>query len=106
MASVFSRLIDGCFGTFGLSATFRPAAGGEYPDIQVIRSAPDEVADLFAVRGVLPTNIFDIRAGEAFTPTEGDVIAIGGVDYQIIGRPRAIDGDRLLWRCGAYEVAG
>lgn len=71
--------------------------------VRVIRHRPDEVADLYGARGVVPTLRINARAGQ-MTPEPGQTLEIDGTLYRIVGAPMR-DALNLIWTFEAVDVS-
>ena len=82
---------------------FRPAAGGDIPDVLVILRQGDVEFDTFGAALASASTVIDVRTSDVPAPRKGDAFVVGGVVYTINAEPLKRDGRRLVWTCPTPE---
>jgi len=86
-----------------LDATWAAGGVGAPIPVRVIRKRPDRIVNFGGSRALLPTTLIDVRAAEIANPSEGDLVTIEGVPFQILAAP-ALDSAGLVWTCEAAKL--
>lgn len=99
-ASAMTRAQSAIYRTFGVPATYTPAAGAPI-DCTVIRTerSPDALVQFGQTAVIAAARLFEARASEVPTPARGDTLTVDGDTLTVSAEPRHPDGDhdRLLW---------
>ena len=80
----------------GRSAFYRSAGTGAVIPVVVVETRSDSEASYGQARIVAETGVFDLRASEVATPTEGDTITFRGRTYVVSGDP-VMNAARDVW---------
>ena len=86
-------------------AIWRSAASGQDVPLRVIAKSPDETFAFGAGQFATATMVVDVMVSAAPDLRAGDLIAIGGEQYQVQGEPLR-DRERLTWSVDLRPVRG
>jgi hypothetical protein len=89
-------MIDACFESLGVEATYTPQ-GGSALTVKVIARRPDEIVGFGETRIQAETTVVDLRVSEVASPRAGDTVTFAGMTHVIQGEPHRDDPDRLVW---------
>ncbi len=96
--AALNRMHAKCDATFGVEATFRPAAGAAVPGVRVERFRPEpELGGQFATAPVADELLRVLKSSLPVRPKKGDVFEIGTEDLRVIEAPTVEDDDGLRW---------
>lgn len=97
LMTAFAAALDALFAdpNIATDATYTPSGGGPV-SVRVIARSPDEIVGFGDTRIHAATAVFDVRVSEISTPTDGDILEVGGEAFVVQGQPER-DGDRLIW---------
>lgn len=99
-----SRLTDAVYRAHGEVATFRPAAGGEVPNVRVILRRPTDLAPLWQGEVPMTKPFVRVPLADVSALLKGDVLdGIDGRKWRIADAPRR-PGDGRSWQAGVEDA--
>lgn len=100
MSDPWSDAVDLLFAGDGSeAASFEPQGGAPY-EIRVIRTTPDQQAELGGRIVVLASTQLELRRSEVPNPVDGDHVYLADQLYRLSGDPK-LDDEGVTWFCGA-----
>ena len=99
-AALTARAQSAIYRTFGVPATYMPAAGDPVACTVIpTERNPDALVQFSQTAVIAGARLLEVRATEVPAPAKGDTLTVGGDVLTIIATPRHPDGDhdRALW---------
>ena len=105
MADREARMLAAVYRTYGRSAVWTPAGGGE-PLTPVVRHVQKDVVEGFGQgESLVRSNVLYVRVSEVTDPRQDDGVEVsrpaGGVDTFVITADPRLEPDGLEWLCEA-----
>jgi len=103
--SAFAAAVDVIFAdpNLGLEARYLARGLGGGIPVQVIRRAPDQLAEFNGGRMVVGTVLIDVRVSQVAELSNRDRFVIGSVTYEVSGDP-VRDAEGLVWKAQARAL--
>ena len=99
-AAAMTRAQSAIYRTFGVPATYMPAAGDPVACTVIpTERSPDALVQFGQTAVIAGARLLEVRATEVPTPARGDTLTVDGDTLTVSAEPRHPDGDhdRLLW---------
>lgn len=98
-----ARLLRAVYRTYGVPASWTPAAGGDAVPLTVRHDTSDEITPMGQGQSLQRTNIIFVRLSELPEAAKSDTVVSPRGTYRISRSPRLTD-DGLEWLCEAVKT--